>query len=150
MTALSSDILAAPGRVVVNAAELEAALGVVAGERLGLNAVDTLGRPGAALKSARRATETMSEDERILFTATINEADDLLQYRHKLIHAMWLEADERDLPESIVIHMRTFEHIAVTTKGLDRFARDLEQCRNKLIDMLTALINHLPLDTKWQ
>ncbi|MGP0024069.1 MAG: hypothetical protein ACLPKE_12035 [Streptosporangiaceae bacterium] len=150
MTEFSSDLLSALGRVVINSAGLEAALGVLAGERLDLNAMDVLGRPGVALKEARRATETMNQDAQILFTAAIDEAETLLRYRHKLIHAMWVQSDEENLPEPVVIHMRTFEHIAVMAEGIDQFAHDLEKCRNRLIGLLTSLINHMPLDTKWK
>jgi hypothetical protein len=112
--------------------------------------MDVLGRPGAALKEARRATQTMNEDARVLFAAVIDETESLLRHRHKLVHAMWLKSYEENLPEPVVIHMRTFEHIAVTAEGVDQFARNLEKCQNRLVGLLSSLINDRPLDTKWE
>lgn len=149
MTDFSPNLLCALGRVVINAAGLEAALGVIAGERLGLNAMEVLGRPGMAIKEARRATDAMNQDAKALFAAAIDEADKLLQHRHRLIHAIWLQADEDNSPKPMAIQMRKFQHMAVTAEGIDQFAQDLEKCRNRLISLLTSLINRMPLDTKW-
>jgi hypothetical protein len=147
MADFSIELLGALGMVVINAADLEAALGAIAAERLGLNAMDALGRPGAALRGARRATEEMGEDARAAFTTAIDRADELLRSRHRLIHAMWIvRADGEKLPDPLLIHMRTFEQTTVTAEQVDSLARDLKACRDRLIGMLAALRNQRPLD----
>ena len=63
MTDLPDKILTDLGRVVIKAADLESALGVLAGHTHGLNMMDVLGRPGGALRAARRAVDDMQEAE---------------------------------------------------------------------------------------
>jgi hypothetical protein len=140
-----SEVLAALGRVVVDAAGLETALAVFAGERLGLNAMDTMGKPGAALKSARRALGDVDSEYRSAYETAFCEAETLLQRRHEFIHAMWSDRAEDNSPGIVVIHMRTFSKVDVSVQILNSFSEDVRGCSSKIIRLLTAQINHRPI-----
>ncbi|WP_406637544.1 hypothetical protein [Amycolatopsis sp. WGS_07] len=140
-----TDVLAALGRVVVDAAGLETALAVFAGERLALDARDTMGRPGMALKAARRALHDVEAEFKPAYEAAFCEAESLLLRRHEFIHAIWSDASEDNLSGITVIHMRTFRKVDVSVQILDTFSQSLRDCRSKVIRLLAAEINHRPV-----
>jgi hypothetical protein len=138
---LPDEILTSLGRVTIGAANLEVALGTIAGERLGLNAMDVLGKPGEAVRTARKAVEAMPDEDRMLFSPHIDVAAELLARRHLFIHALWVDTKEDGLSRYLAIHMRSFVQTPVTASILDEFAQELHDTYGKLIQLLTDQIN---------
>lgn len=146
MTDLPDKILTDLGRVVIKAADLESALGVLAGHTHGLNMMDVLGRPGGALRAARRAVDDMQEAERQYFSPWIERAAELLTRRHLFVHAMWGSiAHATETPSILAIHMRTFTHTPVDGPTLQSFIDDLTETRRAIVHLLIAKINGRPL-----
>jgi len=138
----SDEVLASLGRVMVKAAQLEGALGTVAGERLGLNMIDVLGKPGKSLRAARRAVDLMPEEDRHLFIPHIERAAELLARRHLFVHALWVDTqDDQGMPRPLAIHMRTFTRTPIEAPALNDFARQLGDAYTSLIELLTDQIN---------
>ena len=146
MTELPDQILADLGRVVIKAADLESALGILAGQAHDLNMMDVLGRPGGALRAARRAVDDMPEADRQYFSPWIKRATELLTRRHLFIHAMWGMAPANETPGIFAIHMRTFAHTPIDGPTLQVFAEELTEVYGGIIHLLTAKINGRPLD----
>ncbi|MEU1363192.1 hypothetical protein ABZ356_25485 [Micromonospora zamorensis] len=96
MYGLTEQQLTEIGRITVAASHLEAALCTLSVRILSVPFFDTLGRTGEALRAARRALCEMQDIDRKSVEPYVDAAERLLGERHKLIHALWMEAGTLD------------------------------------------------------
>ncbi|MBX6723498.1 MAG: hypothetical protein IRY92_09725 [Dactylosporangium sp.] len=88
MYGLTDQELARIGRITVSASGLEAALSILSTRILSIPFFDILGKTGEPLRAARRALEEMDYADRLVIEPCVNVAEQLLQERHKVVHAL--------------------------------------------------------------
>lgn len=143
MFSLTEDLITKIGQVAVGAGELEVCLAVLAGHEMDLNVLDILARPGEALRSARQAIAQMDEPVGALFEQPVNDIEELLKERNRIIHSMWVnEASPGAIPVHIALQPRTKSRIPVEDFALDDLPPRMIAARKSLIGLLSRKINN--------
>jgi hypothetical protein len=123
MRKVSEDTLAAIGRMVVAATDLEHVLAWIGADRAGGDAAAVFAQPGEAFRAARGSVEFAPPAHRDEFIGTVEAAGTQLARSQTALRAMWLVDGDAEAA--------TFDEIATR----------LLRCRDALHGLIQAQLN---------
>ena len=139
------DALAAIGRLVIAATDLESLLAWIGADRQGGDASRVFAMPGEALRAARGAVAFAPAVYRNAYVSAVREAGESLAAGQAAIRGMWTEhGPEARAGQWSVLSRGTGARRRADPASLDSLAVGLTECRARLSDLIDAQIGSQP------
>jgi hypothetical protein len=146
MEGLPDDLVAAVGHVTIAAGDLELVLATVAAHQADGDAFAIMAKPGEPLRAARGSVQSLPFPYQDALSLAIEDASVLLSERHAVVHAMWINHHVDTDPESWeLLHFKTHIRRPASAEVLEGLAVRTMEVRNRLVQILTAYINSMPV-----
>jgi hypothetical protein len=144
-----AEVVCAIGRVTIAAGELEVALAAIGADQAQGNMFVILAKPGEPLRAACRSIASIASPYKESYLPALERAAELLANRHSVVHALLInESAGQPLEGWTFLHYRTYDRHPADPGTLDRLATQLRETRARLVHILTAQINHRPLNVE--